>query len=65
MYVKNYSSLTKTGYVYGRKVLLDLLNQGLDNVDPYSITKQNINLKNDLLTIFGKTFDFGGLLEEL
>ena len=57
MYVKNYSSLTKTGYVYGRKVLLDLLNQGLDNVDPYSITKQNINLKNDLLTIFGKTFD--------
>jgi glycerate-2-kinase len=49
--IKNFGSLTSHGNIEGRKVVLDVLEAGLEASDPYDNVKKLIKLKGKILEI--------------
>lgn len=52
--IKNYSSLNKTPE---RKICLDIVEAGLDSIQPQNIIQKNFSLNSNILTIQDKTID--------
>lgn len=51
MRIKNKEKLTSHGNIYGRKIVADLLDAGLDSLDPYFRVKEFIKVENNKIII--------------
>ncbi|MHC3130402.1 MAG: DUF4147 domain-containing protein, partial [Candidatus Bathyarchaeota archaeon] len=57
MYIKNRVELTSHGYKKGRKAAIDIIEHALRASDPYTATKNLLNLQGEILTIGSLHFD--------
>ncbi|EST11340.1 glycerate kinase type-2 family protein [Sporolactobacillus laevolacticus] len=55
--IRNYDDLISHGYSHSRKIILDIVNRTLDELDAYSRMKQIIHLEDDTLIIGEKKWD--------
>ena len=51
MRIKNKKTLTSHGNIPGRKIVTELLDAGLDSIDPYNRVKEFIHIKNGKIVI--------------
>lgn len=57
MRIKNKEKLTSHGNIYGRKIVADLLDAGLDSLDPYFRVKEFIKVENNKILINNEGFE--------
>lgn len=60
MRIRNKTVLTSHGNIEGRKIVVDLLDAGLDSIDPYYRVKKFINLENGKIVLHTAGFEMKG-----
>ena len=60
MRIKNTASLTSHGNTVGREIVTQLLNVGLDSIDPYFRVKEFIKVENDRIVVNNDGFEMKG-----
>lgn len=58
--MKNTKSLTSHGNTYGRKIVTQLLDVGLDSIDPYFRVKKFIKVENNRIVVNSDGFEMRG-----
>ncbi|MCW4038176.1 MAG: hypothetical protein NWF13_05510, partial [Candidatus Bathyarchaeota archaeon] len=60
MWIKNLETLLSHGNIRGRRMVLGIVEAGLEAADPYYNARKLINIENDKLIIGHKDFDVAG-----
>lgn len=60
MWIKNLETLLSHGNISGRRMVLEIIEAGLEAADPYYNARKLINVENDKLIIGHKDFDVAG-----
>ena len=60
MRIQNKAALTSHGNIEGRRIVTELLDAGLDAIDPYYRVKKLVRLEDNRLVLDGRDFEMKG-----